>query len=955
MKDTAVWQALPSDEHQSVWHETERNFWDRFKRDTESERSAANARFHNESVDIRVELRNLSDLRMQLSDRRSRMAREMAQIEEDLARAAASCHEKATKLAAMEQEYHESLHARMETREEVCKSMTNFFREKRGELPLTELGPRLPRIDSREQEDERMSGADANGVPTPARSTSTENVLVNVVDADGRYVGPVERIEPWNQWVEAIQDLPVQRPVIIRRGRRFNKDHLSSIYERAEAKGVKWLSCMIQAIGEVQKRRCQSCEKNQGAFEQCVIVGGEMFPKCGNCEWNRQGCHGASAEWIDMQAAQEHARRKKLLEPPTPTEKEAESTKVPDAPQEPTPEQRAREAREEALRLATEEGRRQMRLKEAALQAPAYSVPRIEPRRHAGLTPPPQGLEDERIARMAIARMSGLGDQPLPRPVNQRSPILPPLHRREGNGYVDPIRHMNNEDTPMREIPPPNGPIYNHLETQRRPLPKEPPRPYMGFTPANIRSRPPSHDFTPAPVSAEASPRQPPHSPDEPLTEITSKNLVLRHNGTVYTYPECMEGVPVGKIDKDHPYWESHWKDVRKDITRQWERWKEKHQATIEAEARGEKGGSSKYQIGRQVNRGAKILEFLDSGDISPYQLLAKRFLHTSKGGITSYDTLFRLSESLSELEKFNLDVTPVEWMRHRLHEIYESEGPNFNMPRTIHDFYHDKKLASLRAKAGFRNIGRPSGKSAGGSLPNSNVNTPQGTLGKRKSMHWSTEQPIETTFINQSPGTAMGARFRNIIMPESHFNKRPKSTHSNETPARSAGAVSDSESNTGVLLTEDDFRVYQAKTSQYASSTKLSQYVRSKKGANGITLDLRVLSGTGPTEKWTKPELDGLDAKAVDLSAVSRMRYNRQSLKASMVSDPESSSKQNDLLLEFKRESTLLRFVDMCKRYNPKERQFSEVSPEEMDREWKAYESKLQLDGSEKLIPLEE
>jgi hypothetical protein len=27
----------------------------------------------------------------------------------------------------------------------------------------------------------------------------------------------------------------------------------------------------------------------------------------------------------------------------------------------------------------------------------------------------------------------------------------------------------------------------------------------------------------------------------------------------------------------------------------------------------------------------------------------------------------------------------------------------------------------------------------------------------------------------------------------------------------------------------------------------------------------------------------------------------------------------------------------------------------EEMDREWKAYESKLQLDGSEKLIPLEE
>lgn len=936
MKDSAVWQALPSDEHQSVWHETERSFWDRFKRDTETERSSANARFHNDSVDVRLELRNLSDLRMQLSDRRARMAREMAQIEEDLARAASSCHDKAAKLAALEQEYRESLHARMETREEVCKSMTNFFREKRGELPLAELGPRLPRIEPRELDDDRPSVADANGVPTPARSTSTENVLVNVVDADGRYVGPVERIEPWNQWVEAIQDLPVQRPVIIRRGRRFNKDHLGSIYERAEAKGVKWLSCMIQAIGEVQKRRCHSCEKNQGAFENCVIVGGEMFPKCGNCEWNRQGCHGASAEWIDLQAAQEHARRKKLLEPPTPTEKDTPDTaKAPEASREATLEQRAREAREEAQRLAAEEGMRQMRLKEAALQATPYGAARLEPRRHAGLTPPPQGLEDERIARMAMARISGTNDQPLPRPIDQRSSTLLPPHRREGSGFVDPIRHMNNEDVPMREIPLPNGPIYHSHESQRRPLPKEP-RPYMGFTPANIRSRPSSYEVTSAPGSAEISPRHLPHSPEEPLTEITSKNLVLRHNGTVYTHPECMEGVPVAKIDKDHPYWEPHWKDVRKDITRQWERWKEKHQATIEAEARGEKGGSSKYQIGRQVNRGAKILEFLDSGDISPYQLLAKRFLHTSKGGITSYDTLFRLSESLAELEKFNLDVSPVAWLRHRLHEIYETEGPNFNMPRTIHDFYHDKKLASLRAKAGFRNIGRPSGKSAG-SATNSASSTPQGMLGKRKSMHWSNEHPMETTFINQSPGIPLNTRFKNIIVPESNFqnNKRPKSAHSSEapaetpaeTPARGADAISDSGSSSGVLLTEDDFRIYQAKTKQYASSTKLAHYIRSTKTSVGVALDLRVLDGEGSSERWCKPMVDDVDMDEVYLSKMARMKYNRQALKAFMLIDPAATPHQTDLLLEFKRESTLLRFVDMCKRYNPKEQQFSEVS----------------------------
>ncbi|KAG7408880.1 hypothetical protein Forpe1208_v012008 [Fusarium oxysporum f. sp. rapae] len=95
--------------------------------------------------------------------------------------------------------------------------------------------------------------------------------LVDIVDADGNVIGPAEQIEPWNQWVEGIQELEIRRPVKIRRGRRFNTTHLAGIYERTEAKGVKWLSCMIQATGAIQAKRCLSCDKNQGAFDDSII------------------------------------------------------------------------------------------------------------------------------------------------------------------------------------------------------------------------------------------------------------------------------------------------------------------------------------------------------------------------------------------------------------------------------------------------------------------------------------------------------------------------------------------------------------------------------------------------------------------------------------------------------------------------------------------------------------
>lgn len=997
MGETAVWQALPSDEHPSVWDDTERKFQERFRRDVHELRANLTAQFHHDTQKVRDDLGRLTTVRTELNDRRMRLARELAMVDADIAQASHNCNDRANRLAAMEYDFRKNLHSTLREREEVSNSMTNFFREKRGEEPL----PTRQRPDGAEKKG--RSEVDASGVPTPTLSTSSDSFLVNIVDADGRVVGPIERIEPWNQWVEAIQDLPVQRPVVIRRGRRFNQDHLNSIYERAEAKGVKWLSCMIQAIGEVQTRRCQSCEKNQGAFENCVIVGGEMFPKCGNCEWNRQGCHGASAEWIDMQAAQEHARQKKHAAPPTPTEKDTppsqDKTSASREISLPPFGERAREIREAAERLAHEEVARQMRLKDSHQHTPSYG-PRIEPRPRAGLTPPPQSVEDQRIAQIALARLAALPNE-LPQTNGRQLPRLPSI-LREPSAFVDPIRHMNSNEPSNRELPPPRSHVFSQHDHDRRPLPKEP-RSFTTFTAANLRSRPSSSELASAPLSTSSSPQQTHYAVEEPLTEITSKNLVLRHDGNVYTHPECMAGVPVGKIDENHPYWEPHWKDVKSDITEQWEKWKAKHSNTVVAEARGEKNGSSKYQIGRQVNRGAKILEFLEKGEISPYQLLAKRFLHTAKGGITSYDTLFRLSESLSELEKFNLDISPVAWLRQRLHEIYLAEGPNFNMPRTIHDFYHDKKLASLRAKAGFRNIGRPSGKGMGSGL-GSNNGTPMGQHGKRKTMHWSAEpqqQALETTFINHSPGQPITPKFRNVIVGESHFAKRQKSGGASEkqngatvhvnsstthdsirvapvaprtasttasrtasprsevsipavgspaprsipgsapgsappsAPASAPGTpptsntplvvastsyTSDSESVAGIPLSENDFRISQIKTPQHISSLDHSQYMHLATGGGEgqTTLEHRILTGTGASEQWQTHQ-SPVDF-GVRLSEVDRLIYSIGALKVYVEARSAGSStagarsSPRDVMVSFKRESTLLRFLSCCK-----------------------------------------
>ncbi|EJP61599.1 uncharacterized protein BBA_09442 [Beauveria bassiana ARSEF 2860] len=186
---------------------------------------------------------------------------------------------------------------------------------------------------------------------------------------------------------------------------------------------------------------------------------------------------------------------------------------------------------------------------------------------------------------------------------------------------------------------------------------------------------------------------------------ITKDTLILRHDGSVYTYPKCIEGVPVEKITPSHPYWEPTWPDLRTLVERDL-RVHEMNRSAKKAGIRDEVVRT--YHYDHKVTQGKRILKFLEQDKTSPYQLLSKRFIGVGHGTITNYNTLYRLCETLESLADYKTDVKPVDWLRQRLHELAEGQGTSFNLAKTIRDFYNDPKLAALRQKAGFKTFGRP-------------------------------------------------------------------------------------------------------------------------------------------------------------------------------------------------------------------------------------------------------
>ncbi|TVY74548.1 hypothetical protein Focb16_v005926 [Fusarium oxysporum f. sp. cubense] len=854
-----VWDSLPEAEQKSVWDETERSFWInvRSKKDAQSKKIEKD--FQLSITEVRLKLSDLTGQRSQLKESQSRLARELAKVEAELSRTTDECQEKVSQLGRIEQDYHASRKKRTETLHDIWFKMRRFFRQKRGEDPDApdHLGPESEGIVLPEMLPELSSGFNGSTPPVePTNGTAVvvdrpeeeqneedeeedrmEGVehhddrgaesLVDIVDADGNVIGPVEQIEPWNQWVEGIQELEIRRPVKIHRGRRFNTTHLAGIYERTEAKGVKWLSCMIQATGAIQAKRCLSCNKNQGAFDDCIIVGGDLFQKCGNCEWNRQGCHGSSGDTIDILASRERAQRKKQLEdgaqeisanpssetvhqtvevqprPEQTTQSQPqrvdEQISVPYRPPSPKPALQFPELQPERQpdrQIERQPERQYEQQPEQRPERPVEPQPAPQTERQAGWTTgrqPERSPEHqpEKVPDRPNERFHGVIAAKAPERTVEVAPIQIAERPREmshtqgyGSPHGPPSRpttSSRSEYAPEQMIDPVEPPLPTPIYRQPRPLettcsvppsgvlrrsPYEnfhpsialdgPARDYRGsdlahtlreheqihtpqeyriaagFTPANVRSRPPSSERgrpTPPFLSLDPSSQPPESPPAQPLEEITRDNMVLKNDGN---------------INEEHPYWDPKWPNVKTLIGPPFARWRQQHQAAIEAGPKQDKSGSSKNEIGKQVNRGIKILEFHEKGPISPYQLLGKRYIQGVIGGITSYDTLFRLSETISELEGFNLDISPVDWMRQRFHD-------NFNLPRTINEFYRDSKLTGLRYKHGFKNIGRPSGAMKARLSHGRPSNTPNPPR-KRTSLHSTPTTPQEDSFLNRCP-----------------------------------------------------------------------------------------------------------------------------------------------------------------------------------------------------------
>lgn len=308
------------------WDIIERDFWDRFNSKHAADDAEAERNWHEAKTDIRVEMAALSSKRTILSETRDRLTRELMVIDQEFAGVVKAHSEMAEKLNQQECAYREKQHHHLEERKHMAQNMIQWFRESRRGGNLPESGPvttiadkrrlALQQLQPAEGLQKHQTPADALRQPLPSTLSSPpvplsqqqrrtvsapESVpLVEIVSHEGAVIGAVKRIEPWNQFVQTILQFPIRRPVRIRPGRTFNANHLDSIYERVDARGTRWLSCMIQATGTVQAQRCQSCEKDHGAFAECVVVGGPMFPKCGNCEWNKQGCHPGAGPNIKM-------------------------------------------------------------------------------------------------------------------------------------------------------------------------------------------------------------------------------------------------------------------------------------------------------------------------------------------------------------------------------------------------------------------------------------------------------------------------------------------------------------------------------------------------------------------------------------------------------------------------------------------------------------------------------
>ena len=293
-----------------------------------------------------------------------------------------------------------------------------------------------------------------------------------------------------------------------------------------------------------------------------------------------------------------------------------------------------------------------------------------------------------------------------------------------------PARKPGTSSQPGRKSLPSGGIPRKSGPTIRKSLP-------TGGTPRkSVMGRQPQPISTPVATTIDDS---------QDLPEINKDVLCLRDDGVVFTDPPMFRGVPLAKITTDHPYWDDDWASIEDIVTPQLKKHQDKYE---QLEASGAKQ-RDKHLANRDAKRGRLVLRFLEEGDLHPYQLVGKEWITTK---LTNYDTLYRMAHLLlEELPKMNLDVTPSQWLRHRIYEVSLERGDKFNAGAWLEKAYHDPKINHIRAKNGFQRVGRPPmDHSAKGSATKSPSKKSAPRPLKRKDLH-STPQSTPKAAANGS------------------------------------------------------------------------------------------------------------------------------------------------------------------------------------------------------------
>ncbi|KAI0390396.1 hypothetical protein F5Y17DRAFT_471768 [Xylariaceae sp. FL0594] len=404
--------------------------------------------------------------------------------------------------------------------------------------------------------------------------------------------------------------------------------------------------------------------------------------------------------------------------------------------------------------------------------------------------------------------------------------------------------------------------------------------------------------------------------------EITLKSLVLKDNGQVIVEPPMYAGVPLEKITPKHAFWNPEWEPLEPIIQASLDKWKTKLEK-LRQDPNAVR--HSVFLSNRQVNRGLAIIEFLHKGPFHPLQFVSRELMDKYHKTFISYDTIFRLVNVHEELSKFELEVTPLQWLRQRMYEISEEKGDKFNLSRTIHELYHDEKLKYQREKHGFGNIGRPSGYKLG-----SKGKSKGATAAKSKRKKEPTEGPAEVeeglrpTPTRRSSALEDHSRRDDYLSPISpRLPKRqrldggatrveleePRELETNDLDVE---GYSSQDSSTGGRIAQLDFRVLQVKVgSRSTTRAEDTQYLTYKPEENMFE---HQVFRDGVHIRPTAWESYGGQQQKLNwrLDQVQEIRYAPGSLKI-VVST--TNREQRDILVAFKRERTKKRFLDFVNR----------------------------------------